>query len=118
MPNGLPNPKELLIAQAAVPKSIEASLPAGVPQVSSMLASIAASLPDVPALPAGIPGLALPTGLGLPTGIGPPVNIQNIFRSVEAALPTGVPKLAKLAGGTTIGIDAQPLPPARLTIGI
>jgi hypothetical protein len=51
------NIKQVLVDGANLPLSVEASLPEGLPKVSSMLTNIAASLPTTPDLPMAIPDL-------------------------------------------------------------
>lgn len=85
--NQLPNPKDLLMAQIALPRTIEASLPSGFPQLSGVLLAGANALPDLPT-----PGL----GAAAPGAAG----VSDFFSSIESALPSGAPKLsAVLAGG-------------------
>lgn len=62
MPNGLPSPKSFLQQQAQMPSTILANTPlAALGQgLSGVLSQIAGTLPELPALPAGmgLPGLA------------------------------------------------------------
>jgi len=92
--------KDLLIRQTSVPGGIEARLPAGIPKISSFMASAVKALPDLPNLP--IPGLgggmSLP-GLPFSTGVkGMPGDITGIIKGIEDALPTGMPKLGEATG--------------------
>lgn len=79
----MPNIKELLKAPLAVPRSIEAKLPKGVPRVSSVMESITAALPA---------GLTLPAAL--PTGALQPLKITEFIKRVEAVMPNAVPRIA------------------------
>lgn len=51
------NIKQVMVDAANLPLSVEASLPEGVPKISSMLTNIAASMPNTPDLPMAIPDL-------------------------------------------------------------
>lgn len=83
----MPSIKDLLKAPLAFPKSIEASLPKGLPQVSTLLASFTDNLPEMPALPN-----ALPTGVNqLPQM----PMVTEFIKSIEAGLPEGLPKLGQ-----------------------
>jgi len=87
MPNGqFPSPKQLLRANLSVPRSIEASLPAGFPTLSSVLAAATDALPDLP-----VPGL----GAAAPGAAG----VTGFMSSIEAALPSGAPELSAVLGG-------------------
>ena len=81
--NGFPSPKALLMANLALPKSIESTMP-GLPALSGVMSTIASQLPDIP----GAPGAQ---ALG---GLVPP----DLFKSIEATLPGGLPKLSAAVG--------------------
>ena len=111
MPDVPQKPKDLLLAQAALPKVIEASLPTGAPAISEVLVSLAQNVPDIalPALPASIPGLPKP--LMAPAGMPG----AEILKSLEMQLPSGTPRLVgNMTGQTTkVGITESSKPAAR-----
>jgi len=56
------NIKDILVEAASYPAAVEASLPAGAPKISTMLADAASKLP-LPDLPVEIPDLPAPPAL-------------------------------------------------------
>ena len=102
MPNGF-GPKQVLMGGLSVPKSIEAALPAGVPSISGMLASVASAIPDLPTLP--MPAAA---------GAGP----ADFIKSVEASLPDlpGIPKLSAALGATSSRKEPGPTKAAAVKV--
>jgi hypothetical protein len=60
------NLKQVLVNAASLPASLEASLPEGVPKISSMLTNVAASLPTTPDLPMAIPDLPTMPAFNIP----------------------------------------------------
>ena len=82
--------KSILNQQVSIPRNIEASLPAGAPSISSILADIANALPDTPGLPISNPG-------GLTAGKFPQV-VPDLIKGIEDALPDIVPKFSGVLG--------------------
>lgn len=80
----MPTIKDLLSVPIGVPKSIEASLPSGLPKVSTLMANALAALPALPALPAGMPTM--------PAAVPRFPKVTEFIRSVETVLPTALPK--------------------------
>lgn len=94
--------KEVLQGPLALPRSLEASLPKGVPQISAIMANIAASLPDAPKLPMTLP-TAAPKMPQMPM-------VTEFIKSIEVGLPAGLPKLGQSIPGAR---EAVPPAPAR-----
>jgi len=88
----MPTIKDLLKGPLSVPRSIEASLPKGAPQVSSVMESVRASLPEGPEIPAAA---ALPTAAPQLPQVP---KVTEFIKSIEAGLPAGLPKMP--TGGT------------------
>lgn len=85
----MPSIKELLKVPLALPKSIEATLPAGIPQISSILGSFVDGLPAGPELPGAA---ALPTAA--PQLPRMPA-VTEFIKSIETGLPVGLPKFGQ-----------------------
>ena len=102
MANGF-EPKRLLLNGLTIPKSIEASLPAGVPSIVGVLASVANAMPDFPTPP--MPAAA---------GAGP----ADFIKSVEASLPDlpGIPKLSAALGATSSRKEPGPTKAAAVKV--
>lgn len=96
----MPTLKDLLNTPLAVPRSIEASLPKGVPQISTVLASITAGLPNLPALPN-----ALPTGVNQLPRVP---MVTEFIKSIETSLPAGLPKIGQTIPGGTSEVPPAP----------
>lgn len=105
MPNNqLPNPKEALKGSLSVPRSIEASLPTGMPQISSALSNIIDSLPDITAPTFQLPQLPV-AGAGFN-------GVTDFIRGIEASLPQGTPKLSQAIGSKVVIGTVMESPPA------
>jgi len=90
----MPTIKEMLKAPIQLPRSIEASLPKGAPQVSSVMESVRASLPEGPQIPAAA---ALPTAAPQLPQVP---RVTEFIKSIEAGLPAGLPKMPQNLGSS------------------
>ncbi len=79
------NPTAILIDATKFPRAIEAKLPAGAPQISTMLADVAGRLPAVPDLPIDIPAPPVPELPALPEFPGAPAGLRRIVSGVDVA---------------------------------
>jgi len=86
----MPSLKSILSQQVSIPRNIEASLPAGAPSVSSILANIANVVPDTPDLP-------IPAPEALTAGKFPQA-VPDLIKGLEDVLPDIVPKLSETLG--------------------
>ena len=93
MPNNM-SPKGILVQQAEVPKVALSKTPLSAlgEGITGVLANIAGGLPEMGAVPA--PAMA-------------PAALTNLFKSLEATLPTGFPKMTEALGKMTQGGGAQ-----------
>ena len=86
-----------LIQSASIPRSFEATMPAGMPlglpRPSDVITSFAASLPNTPDLP--FPAPKMISAANLPKGF------PEIIKGMESYLPVGAPKLSEsmVSGG-------------------
>lgn len=94
----MPTIKEVLRAPIALPRSIEASLPKGVPQISAMMESVTNSLPALPNSP-----IALPTVI---PQVPKMARVTEFIKGIEATLPAGLPKV----GQAIPGAETPPAP--------
>ena len=93
MANGLPDIKNILRGTLSMPRNLEASLPQGMPKISSVLSNALDALPELPALP------MLPAGMpALPTGMN---GVTDFIKGIESVLPTGAPALSQAVNGLT-----------------
>jgi len=103
------NPRDLLIAAANFPATVEAALPAGAPRISTMLADVAGQFPALPDLPIEIPDLPAPPALpAVPEmpGLGPQTGAAGLRRYITgAAVGPAAPAMA----------PAPPSPPPART---
>lgn len=89
----MPELKSFLIQQAQLPVSIEASLPQGMPKLSSMLTQFAANLPKTPDLP--IPGSNGGSGGAAFGAFGTFPDVANVIKGIEEPLPDMFPRFSQ-----------------------
>ncbi len=99
MPNQL-SPKGILTQQAELPKLALANSPLSAlgEGIAGVLANIAGGLPEMGAVPA--PAMA-------------PAALTNLFKSLEATLPAGLPKMTEALGKVTTPTTEVPPAPKK-----
>ena len=111
MPNGFEPPKVVLSRQAEIPKLALAGSPVAAmgEGLSSLLTSVALSVPDMP-------------GPGLPAAVGGGgLQLPDFLKGIQASLPAGFPQPPQLGGGpATIGpkVDNAKAPIGAFKIGL
>ncbi len=82
----MPTIKDMLTQPISLPRSIEASLPVGVPKLSNVLSQVTNALPDMPAVP-NLPKVSGVSGFQVPKGV------PDIVKGIEDNLPAGAPRM-------------------------